>query len=374
MKRTLIFIVAAAILNCPVAFSQVNVFPGQPPTRSTMPARVDVPADVAVFLQQVADAYASPDSKELQRYMASDFLYQGMNEKNFLQRLTIYQKYLGKLEITPITFKAEGDTAQLVAFGVAARGVVPWMLIPLNIGSTLIKENGAWKLRGNQRHEEAPLFKELAILSADFTPSDTEAYKRLIPSGYSVPEVPFVQIAVANWLDVEPPLIPYREVIMSILVRRNDENIWYMVSLALSDLFAVKAGRTAGYPKFLADIDVERSSANRWKIEGQKQATPLFNISFEPAATAQSEYTNKGDASLLVEDDKSETKLEMTPLGEIKSFRQGYGWMTVNMQESPWKDLIAPGSKAAALTTDFAGGLKLNLTPLRSAQNTQGKQ
>lgn len=39
------------------------------------------------------------------------------------------------------------------------------------------------------------------------------------------------------------------------------------------------------------------------------------------------------------------------------------GWMAVNAQESPWKELVAPERPAAAARIDAAGHAKFHLLP-----------
>jgi hypothetical protein len=341
------------------------------PTRAAAPAAVELPPDVAAFLKQVGDAYGSADFADLPQHFSNDFLYQGMSRTTFIDHLKDERKYLGKLTIIPISFKADGEAATVIAYAVSPRGVVaPSMqLLPLNIGATLVKQNGAWKLRGNQRQEEAALYRQLAGISADFRPSDMDAYKRLIPAGYSIPDQPYVRIALTNWLDMEPPQTPYRLVTLSILVRRNEENIWYIVAMPETDWVAVKAGNAVGFPKFVTDIEVERSFAGRATASVREEGRPLVNLSFEPDADAKPEAPRAVDAWLLVDKNQDEIRAWMTPLGEASSFKQRTGWMTVNTIASPWKELVAPGSKAAASAMDLTMGLKLNMVPFLHQPN-----
>jgi hypothetical protein len=367
LKALSIFAGLAVLLICLFAFSQAMMSQAHVPTRAAAPAEVAVPPDIAAFLKTVGEAYGSPDFVDLPRYLAGDFLYQGMNRDVFLDQLKRHRKYLGKLTIVPISFKADGDNVSVVAYAVSPRGVVaPSMqLLPLNIGATLVKQGGVWKLRGNQRMEEAALYRQLASITADFPPSDMEAYKRFVPAGFTVPDQPFVRIAVSNWLDMEPPQTPYRLVNLSILVRKNQENLWYIVAMPETDWVAVKAGNAVGFPKFVTDIDIERSFANQWKVDVRERGQPLLSLSFESASEAKSAITRKVDSWLLVDKEKEEILASMTPLGEARKFSQQFGWMTVNSMASPWKELVAPGSKSAAATVDLTMGLKLNMVPLQ---------
>ncbi|CAN5468441.1 hypothetical protein BH11PSE11_BH11PSE11_04520 [soil metagenome] len=365
-KKLLVFAVGIAMLACLFAYSEELAFHPPAPTRAGPPPKVAVPADISAFLDQLGNAYGSDGFAEVGSYLSSDFLYQGMNREGFLHHLRRHQKYLGKLVITPISIESSADAVRIVAFAVSPRGVVaPSMqLLPLNIGGTLVKEGGAWKLRGNQSHVELPLYRKLSSVTADFAPSDIETYKSLVPVGYELPEAPYVRVSVSNWLAMEPPQTPYRLVALSILVRKNKENFWYIVSMPETDWVAVKAGNAVGFPKFVTEIDLDRSLSNHWTVAVRQQANPLIDVRFEPGTDAQSYLTRKVDAWLLVDQEKSEVRAWMTAIGTPAVFRQAYGWMTVDTKASPWKELVAPGSRAAAVTVDLTGGLKLNMEPL----------
>jgi hypothetical protein len=369
MRKRSILLCGAAAIACLLALTAVSgarLWQPQAPARPAPPPRVDAPPDIAAFLRTLGEAYGSPDYADVPRHLARDFLYQGMNKDAFIEHLKAHQKYLGKLDIVPIDVKTEGEAVRVVAYAVSPRGLVaPSMqLLPLNIGATLVRQDGAWKLRGNQRGEEAALYRKLASVTADFTPSDMEAYKRLVPAGYGVPEQPLVRISVANWLDMEPPQTPYRLANLCILVRKNEENHWYIVAMPETDWVAVKAGNAVGFPKLVADIDIERSFFNAWKVQVRDRGQALMRASFEPDADARSSITRKVDAWLLVDREKQEIRATMTPLGEAQDFAQKFGWMTVDTIASPWKELVAPGSRAAATTMDLTMGLKLNMMPL----------
>jgi hypothetical protein len=369
MKTRSIVLCGAAVIACLFALNAAygsRLWQPQAPARPTAPPGVEVPPDIAAFLRTLGNAYGSPDYAELPRHLARDFLYQGMNGDAFIEHLKQHQKYLGKLDIVPISIKTEGEAVRIVAYAVSPRGVVaPSMqLLPLNIGATLIRQDGAWKLRGNQRNEEAALYRQLASVTADFTPSDMEAYKRLVPAGYSVPEQPFVRISINSWLDMEPPQTPYRLVNLCILVRKNEENHWYIVAMPETDWVAVKAGNAVGFPKFVTDIDIDRSVFNAWKVQVRDRGQALMRASFEADPEARSSFVRKVDAWLLVDQEKQEIRATMTPLGDPQDFAQKFGWMTVDTIASPWKELVAPGSRAAATTMDLTMGLKLNMMPL----------
>src|SRR5688572_5911389 len=101
MKKALILLAAAVSLGAFYAYAQHGVSQVKTPTRALAPAAVSMPADIAAFIQQVGNAYGSPGYAELGNLLGSGFLYQGMDKDAFIRHLTVHQKYLGKLQITP---------------------------------------------------------------------------------------------------------------------------------------------------------------------------------------------------------------------------------------------------------------------------------
>jgi hypothetical protein len=112
-------IAVVALVVCFLAFTQVKFSQANVPTRSGPPERIAVPANVGEFLSGLGAAYGGRASADVARYLASDFLHQGMEKAEFLIHLKSNQRYLGKLDIVPIAFDASvkgREGAHLIAY------------------------------------------------------------------------------------------------------------------------------------------------------------------------------------------------------------------------------------------------------------------
>jgi dienelactone hydrolase len=133
----------------------------------------------------------------------------------------------------------------------------------------------------------------------------------------------------------------------------------------------VEAGKAVGFPKFISDIDIKRSFGNHWKVEVWQQGKALVDIVFDPVqVTKSSQFVMpaNGDDWLIVGKDGLGLKAVMTDLAPSKRPKGGVGWMTVNAQASPWKELVQPGSRAAATSFDTKVPRKLHLYPMTDVE------
>lgn len=369
--RGRIGVAVALLFACYLGITQIKFAETSAPARGGPPAAITVPADVAAFLAELGKAYGSANSAEVGRYLASDFLHQGMDKGTFLDHLQKHQRYLGKLEITPVALKANGDELQLTAYAKTPHGVLgpPLQLLPLHVGATLIKEEGAWKLRGNQQMNETGLYKELNSVYADFSPSDLDAYKRMIPAGFSMPQTPWVRVLVVHWKDVEPPQTPYRLAQLSILVNKDGADIWHILAMPETDWLVVEAGKQVGFPKMLADVDIKRSFSNEWRVEVRRDGKPLADIAYDPIVITKTTDVSlpvNPDAWLVLTKDGYQQKSLMTELMPPLRQKHGLGWMTIHPQASPWKELLAQGSRAPAGFMEARGPRKLHVYALNN--------
>ncbi|QAU33225.1 acyltransferase family protein [Janthinobacterium sp. 17J80-10] len=353
-----------------VTLTQIKFDANQLPTRRSAPAAIAVPDDIGRLLRELGHAYASPDANAVAQLLSKDFLHQGMDRTAFLAHLKKNRQHLGKVDVRPVEFRTYPDHVEVSAYGFSEKGVLApdLQLLPLQAGSTLVREAGQWKLRGNQKYEEASLYQRAAHVVADFTPRDLDTYRRHLPAGYTLPERPYVRVSVADWQGMGAPQSPYRMAQLSILASKDGENIWHILAMPESDWLAVESGKAIGFPKFLADIDIRRSIARQWHIALRRDGAPLADIGFEGVITRKSstyrdDWPKNGDDWLVLGKDGAENKAVITPPAFPKRASSGYGWMTVNPQASPWKELLAPASRALAMSFDTEGTHKLHMYP-----------
>jgi dienelactone hydrolase/fucose 4-O-acetylase-like acetyltransferase len=363
-------VTAVLVFSCGIGMTQIKFDANAVPTRSTGPAAVAVPDDVGRFLRDLGQAYGSSDSTTIASFLSQDFLYQGMDRAAFLDHLQKNRQYIDKLDITPVELHERVDGVELSAYGVSAKGVLApsLQLLPLQAGAKLVREDGKWKLHGNQQHDEASLYRRVSSIVADFPPADLEAYRRHLPKGYAMPEHPFVRVAVTAWERMGLPQRPYRLAQLSILANKDGENIWYLLAMPETDWLAVEAGKAIGFPKFVADIDIRRSLGNQWQVALRHDGKPLADIAFDAVITTKTsryreDWPNNGDDWLLFDKNGAALKASFQSLSPPKQSSNGYGWMTVNPQAPLWKELLAPNSRALAMRVEADGAFKLHVYP-----------
>ena len=102
---------------------------------------------------------------------------------------------------------------------------------------------------------------EQESISAYFEVTNTDEYKSLIPSIFSMPERPLCLVKVNNFYKMESAP-PYREAVVQILVRfkrpKTGEEIhaWHFLGLSVTSEEALW-GRIGGYPKVLRKVTFE---------------------------------------------------------------------------------------------------------------------
>jgi dienelactone hydrolase/peptidoglycan/LPS O-acetylase OafA/YrhL len=380
--RPLTIAVASTLLFAgAIGFSQIKFDATMTPTRSSPPAALAVPDDIARFLHELGNAYGSPDGAAVAQFLSQDFLYQNMDRAAFLHHLQKNRQYFDRLAITPVELRPHSDRMELSAYGVSAKGALSPSLqvLPLQAGAALVQENGKWKLHGNQQHEEVSLYRKVRSIVADFTPADLQAYRRHLPDGYAMPEQPYVRVAVIDWLRTGAPQMPYRQAQLSILARKDGENIWHILAMPETDWLAVESGKAIGFPKTVADIDIRRSLARQWQVALRQEGAPLAEIDFEAVIATKSQSLRYRDAWPKNVDDwivfgqnGAALKSGMHPLAPPKSTSSGYGWMTVNPQSTLWKELLPSGKRALAMSFETDGAYKLHMYPLANAEVPAG--
>ena len=95
-------------------------------------------------------------------------------------------------------------------------------------------------------------------ITVAFAPTDQALYRSLLPNAFDVPESPLVVVSVANYHDVDAPLVPYHAGYVVLACRQGRQTGWYVVTMPEDDQTAVDSGRSIGFPKYIADrIELE---------------------------------------------------------------------------------------------------------------------
>ena len=367
------------LFACGLATTQMKFDANDMPTHSTPPVAVAVPEDIGRFLGELGKAYGSVNGEAVAQFLSEDFLYQGMDRAAFLDHLQRNRQYFDTLTITPVELRNLMGEVELSAYGVSSKGVLApsLQLLPLQAGAKLVRENGHWKLHGNQQLQEASLYRQVTGIVADFAPADLAAYRRHLPAGYDMPERPYIRVSVTDWRRMGAPQRPYRLAQLSILASKDGDAIWHLLAMPETDWLAVEAGKAIGFPKFVADIDIRRSLGNQWQVALRRDGAPLAEVAFDAVITTKTstyreDLPNNPDDWLIFGKDGAALKASFQPLAPPTRSSSGYGWMTVNPQAPLWKELLAPGSRALARRLEAEGSYKLHVYPMANVAVPDG--
>lgn len=367
MKRlSVVFALAATLLGgCGPNIDFVGVKP-----RKEAPPAVAVPDDVRTFLQALGQAYASKKSATVLNFLSRDFLYQGMDREAFMKHLAANQAYIEAMEIRPVEVSPKGEGLEMVAYGLMPRGpLAPSLqLLPLTTGATLVKEDGQWKLRGNQQWQEQVLYQHVTGIAAVFPPADLATYEALIPKGWELPAEPLVQLTFNEWRTMLPPQTPYRLAQLNIRVSRAGQDAWFYVEMPETDWFAVGAGRALGFPKYVADVAIDRvGKEDAWQASVSRSGQMLVAADFVSDSAALSHLKERNRDGVIVFPKGPAMVVYQQPVGTPGRLRFEPGWMTVRSGASgQWARLLPAGQRVAASTFEYAYPLKLVIPPLAS--------
>jgi len=103
------------------------------------------------------------------------------------------------------------------------------------------------------------VYQEQDAISAYFEVADIDEYRRAVPSAFRMPDRPLLRVSVLDFYEmVNGPT--YRESEISILVTRDGEMGWFVLTMPVTDGDSCWGGRQAwGYPKIVRRVTLERA-------------------------------------------------------------------------------------------------------------------
>lgn len=212
-------------------------------------------------------------------------------------------------------------------------------------------------------------FKESYAIKALIEPTDLKLYRALLPERLDLPKHPLLQVVMVHQVDVGPwPLTPYKEGAVSLRGAYRGEEGWYLPALPVSTWVACFAGRTMGYPKYVADSVVVDQKDGRWRTEIVHEGASRLRMSFVPGAWDEPPvWTREGWPT-----EGPTFNLEPTGIGpEIRAVESAHrlkpryeetpGMATIEIgKDEPWARLFPPGAVTVQATlVHYKGGRKL---------------
>jgi len=139
---------------------------------------------------------------------------------------------------------------------------------------------------GNQK---SGIFREIHGIVTAMEPADKEVYRSLLPTALSVPTQPIVSIYVASFDQVGglPPFQwrPYLEGAIRLRCAYEGEEGWFVKTMPVTSRISTLAGRSIGFPKYIADQITLNTSPQCSTGEVKHKGTLQLRIEFMPGFT-----------------------------------------------------------------------------------------
>jgi uncharacterized protein (DUF362 family) len=129
-------------------------------------------------------------------------------------------------------------------------------------------------------------------ITAVFQPTNLTLYRQLLPAVFDMPDSPQVIIAVAFYNSVTLPLVPYHEGYVMLVCNYQGTPGLYTVTMPVDNQLACDAGRSIGYPKYVADKIKLTQYSGGWKGEVIYQGNTVMMLTFMPHGMAKTSRVN----------------------------------------------------------------------------------
>lgn len=222
------------------------------------------------------------------------------------------------------------------------------------------------------------MFREFHGIKAYFKPRDLALYRQLLPPPFEMPASPVVFIFVADYLKVTTPgMRKYQEAAIALSSSYRDHTGWTIVSMPVSNRVAMWAGRSVGFPKYVAKDIRLREDERGWTGQVRRDSSVRLSLEFQPGETGpvaardqehlQAPTFFGGLLYLLVPPGVGPQIMEVAfgfPVQPTRPVVLGKACASVGSNE-PWAALVDWERPGPAAYCHFVGGM--NLLPERLA-------
>ncbi len=138
-------------------------------------------------------------------------------------------------------------------------------------------------------------FRASRSIGAMAEPEDLELYRELLPTQFDMPELPLVWVSIVDNIEVGPwPLTRYQLGFISLHCTYQGEDGFHVLTMPENKWVPVWAGRTMGYPKYLADNVSLARDGDRWRGEVVKKGELRLALEFSPDKTEPPAWVKQG--------------------------------------------------------------------------------
>ncbi len=138
-------------------------------------------------------------------------------------------------------------------------------------------------------------FRASQSIGAIAAPEDLELYRRLLPQQFDLPDLPLVWVSIVDNTEVGPwPLTPYQLGFISLHCAYRGEEGFHPLTMPENKWVPIWAGRTMGYPKYMAHrISLERVGEG-WRGEVVRKGASRLLLEFSPEKTEPPDWVKEG--------------------------------------------------------------------------------
>jgi uncharacterized protein (DUF362 family) len=132
-------------------------------------------------------------------------------------------------------------------------------------------------------------------ITANFQTNNRDLYRDLLPEAFDMPDSLQFLVSVVNYYSVSFPLVPYHEGFVMLNCKYKGKNGYYTLSMPVDNKLANNAGRSIGFPMYVADrIDLEKSG-DVWIGQVLNQGRTVIRMEFTPKGESNTcDNTNPG--------------------------------------------------------------------------------
>jgi hypothetical protein len=127
-------------------------------------------------------------------------------------------------------------------------------------------------------------------------PEDLKLYRELLPQQFGMPGTPIIWVCIVDNIEVGPwPLTRYQLGFISLYCTYQGEPGFHPLTMPENKWVPVWAGRTMGYPKYVASSVTLENEGDRWRGEVIHRAATRFRLEFSPEKSEPPPWVKAGE-------------------------------------------------------------------------------
>jgi uncharacterized protein (DUF362 family) len=190
-------------------------------------------------------------------------------------------------------------------------------------------------------------------ITAVFETNNRNLYRGLLPEAFDMPDSLQFLVSVAHYHSVSFPLVPYHEASVILNCRYKGKDGYYHLAMPVDNRLASDAGRSFGFPNYVADNINLSKNGDVWLGHVYNQGRTVLMMEFKPKGGSNSRDTT----------DPGPTTYNLLPNGAVRSYPEscssgnwiptGTGPQVLDVRKSPYgTQQITTTSGSVKVTVD----------------------